>query len=57
MNMKQKEKEKDLVCLLKNNKCLAEPLSKVKEENDEKEKKMQHFGTNKAVGVDVCEFF
>ncbi|XP_037611286.1 dynein regulatory complex subunit 4-like [Sebastes umbrosus] len=52
MNMKQKEKEKDLVCLLKNNKCLAEPLSKVKEENDEKEKKMQHFGTNKAVGID-----
>lgn len=55
MNTKQKEKEKDLVRLLQDNKSLAELLSKVVDESAENEKKMKYYATKKVVGV-VCEF-
>lgn len=42
MTMTQTEKEKDVAPLLQDNKRLAERLSKLKEENAEKEKKMKY---------------
>ncbi|TDH17068.1 hypothetical protein EPR50_G00005090 [Perca flavescens] len=47
MNTKQKEKEKDLVRLLQDNKSLAELLSKVVDESAENEKKMKYYATKK----------
>uniref|UniRef100_A0A8C3AXX8 Dynein regulatory complex subunit 4 n=1 Tax=Cyclopterus lumpus TaxID=8103 RepID=A0A8C3AXX8_CYCLU len=41
--MHTKQKEKDLVCLLQENKYLTELLSKVKEENADIERKMKYF--------------
>lgn len=55
MKMKQKQKEKDLVPILQDNKRLAELLLKVEEEITETEKKMNYYAMKKGsnVGVDV----
>lgn len=55
MKMKQKEKEKDLVPILQDNKRLAELLLKVEEEITENEKKMNYYAMKRGsdVGVDV----
>ncbi|KAA8595585.1 dynein regulatory complex subunit 4 [Etheostoma spectabile] len=47
LNMKQKEKEKELVRLLQENKSLAEMLSKVVDESAENEKKIKYYATKK----------
>ncbi|XP_034724931.1 dynein regulatory complex subunit 4 [Etheostoma cragini] len=47
LNMKQKEKEKDLVRLLQENKSLAEMLSKVVDESAENEKKTKYYASKK----------
>lgn len=57
MTMKQKEKEKDLVPILQQNKRLAELLLKAQEEITENEKKIKHYSVKKGphVGVHVCQ--
>lgn len=49
MTMTQTEKEKDVAPLLQDNKRLAERLSKLKEENAEKEKKMKYCAMKKVL--------
>lgn len=58
MKMKQKEKEKDLVPILQENKRLAEFLSKAEEEITENKKKIKHYSVKKGpdVGVHVSQF-
>ena len=52
--MKQKQKNKDLIPVLCDNKGLAENLSKDKEEIIEKKKKMNHSGMEKVVHIYKC---
>ncbi|XP_035014845.2 dynein regulatory complex subunit 4 isoform X2 [Hippoglossus stenolepis] len=47
MKMKQKQEEKDLILLMRDNKRLAEHLSKAEEEIAEKKKKMKHSAMKK----------
>ena len=49
MMTKQKQEEKDLILLMRDNKRLAEHLSKVEEEIAEKKKKMKHSAMKKVL--------
>lgn len=57
MRMSQKEKEKELVPILQDNKCLAKLLLSVKDQIKEKEKKMRNcIPKGSDVGVPLCWF-
>lgn len=56
MQVKQKEMEKDLGLILRDNKCLTELLSKAEEEITEVKKKMNGMKKGSDVGVNVCQF-
>ncbi len=53
MKMKIKEKKKDLVLVLKDNKSLAEILSKAEEENAKYERKIRPSATKKVMSVSL----